>query len=291
MSAPRSILFLGTSAFAVPALKHLAADDRFRVIAVITQPDRPAGRKQILTPPPVKEAARKLQLPVLQPENLNRDAEELKLEQPDFLVVVSYGQILSQKTLNLPRLAPVNVHASLLPRWRGASPIQHAILADDQATGVTVQRMVRELDAGPILGQALTTVEPRETFATLHDRLADAGARLLAETLAAPLRDTPQNEADATFCTKLSREDGFVDPATMTAEDIDRTVRGLNPWPGVTVTIDGQPLKLLETELSASKQSFPLPCANNSTLFLVTIQPAGKKPMTGTEWARGRQKP
>ncbi|MFA6522833.1 MAG: methionyl-tRNA formyltransferase [Candidatus Peribacteraceae bacterium] len=284
---PVRILFLGTSAFAVPSLKALATDARFSVLAVITQPDKPAGRNKELTPPPVKIAAQALGLHVLQPKDIRKEWKEFGFPKPDFLVVVSYGQILSQEILDFPTVAPVNVHASLLPRFRGASPLQHAILMGDKETGVTVQKMVLALDAGPILGQSTTPVGQRETTATLHDRLADMGAQLLVETLLKPLHPIPQNEANVTTCRKLSRQDGIVDTGTMMAEEIDRKVRALTPWPGVT--LKDQPLKLLQTSLEPTTESTPLSCAGNSTLHLITVQPAGKKPMSGAAWARGRQ--
>jgi methionyl-tRNA formyltransferase len=293
MAEPLQILFAGTSPFALPSLRALAADPRFNVQLVITQPDRPTGRKQELTPPRVKTEAEKLGLQIFQPEKLNDSLSLLttdyKLQTTDFLVVVSYGQILSQAVLDVPRIAPINVHASLLPRWRGASPLQHAILAGDAETGVTIQKMAYKLDAGPILAQYQTPMDPRETAVTLHDRLAEMGAKLLIDTLAQPLKPVEQDESQATFCKELKREDGFADPAAETAEHIDRKARAFTPWPGVTLTIDGQPLKLLQTSLQPQTDAHPLPCAGGSTLYLVTVQPAGKKAMSGKAWAAGRK--
>lgn len=287
-SSPVTIVFLGTSAFAVPSLRALENDPRFKVCLVITQPDRPSGRKQALTPPPVKTEALKLGIRVLQPEKMNaaygdmHDAEFR--ERPDFLVVVSYGQILSQSVLDWPTKAAVNVHASLLPKLRGASPLQHAILRDETETGITVQQMTASLDAGPILGQSSMTLDERETFVHLHDTLANEGAKLLVETLTAPLLPVEQRNDQATFCTKLRKEDGRADPVTMTADTIDRLVRALTPWPGVTVGTD----KILATELHETPQSFPLPCKDGTVLHITKIQAAGKKPMSGQDFARGR---
>ncbi len=290
MASPLRILFLGTSPFAIPSLRLFAQDPAFHVDAVITQPDKPTGRKQALTPPPVKVAAIERELPVLQPRSLRKEFLSLGLGRPDFLVVVSYGQILSQEILDFPKAAPVNVHASLLPRFRGASPIQHALLAGDAETGVTVQHMVKELDAGPILAQVKVPIEPRETAQTLHDRLAAEGATLLLETLLQPLQPSAQPREGVVLCGKLTRKDGQADPAAMTAETIDRKVRALNPWPGVAFAADGKTLKVLESALELVPGSHPLPCAEGTVLYLVTVQPAGKKPMGGAEWARGRQK-
>ncbi len=282
-----SVIFCGTSPFAVPSLEALAKDPAFTVNLVITQPDRPVGRKQVLTPPPVKMAAKKLGLRVFQPEKLNTEFSEARCPKPDFLVVVSYGQILSQAILDFPAVAPINVHASLLPHWRGASPLQHAILHGDTESGVTVQRMVKELDAGPILAQEKYLLQERETFHSLHDTLAAMGAKLLIETLKHPLKETAQDERKVTLCRQLSRKDAEVDPSSMTAIEIDRRVRALNPWPGVTVTLKGQAVKILTSSLAQEENALPLDCKGGTTLFLLTVQPAGKKPMKGAEWMRG----
>ena len=287
MPSASSVWFLGTSGFAVPSLDALVSDPRFSVDLVITQPDRPAGRKKELTASPVKIAAQSHKLQILQPEDIN-DATHYQrptTHSPDFLIVVSFGQILSQEILDLPKIAPLNVHGSLLPRWRGASPIQHALLAGDAETGVTVQKMVKELDAGPILAQEKVMIGPRETYLSLHETLARRGASLLIKTLSEPLRVTPQDPKGITICRKLKREDGVVDSQRMTAEQIDRKVRALNPWPGVT--LDG--LKLLQTALEPSGESSPLPCAHGTVLHLITVQPAGKKAMSGAAWQRGIQ--
>ncbi len=292
-----SVVFLGTSAFAVPSLRALAADKRFDVQLVVSQPDRPAGRKQTLTPPPVKITAEELSLKIFQPEKLNsqfpahRSLGEggsilnSQFPRPDFLVVVSYGQILSEEILAFPVVAAVNVHASLLPKLRGASPLQHAILQGLPETGVTVQRMVKELDAGPILAQSTVKPDNRETFLTLHDKLAVAGAKLLIETLSSPLEGKPQNESDATFCKKLTKSEGITDPKTMDAAQIDRMVRALTPWPGVTIG----DVKILSASLESSDESMPVSCADNSILYVTSIQPAGGKPMSGKEYLRGHQ--
>lgn len=289
VATPHSVWFLGTSAFAVPALEGLLADPAFSVDLVITQPDRPVGRKQEVTPSPVKIAAQNHGLTIQQPENINATYHILHTtySAPDFLVVVSFGQILSQVILDIPRIAPVNVHASLLPRWRGASPLQHAILSGDAASGVTVQKIVEELDAGPILAQEKVTLDPRETFTTLHDRLAPLGADLLVRTLKNPLKPIAQDPSQVTLCRTLKRGDGKIDHTSLSASDIDRKVRALTPWPGVTLIVNEQFLKLLETSLELTMDSAPLPCAQETVLHLVTVQTAGKKAMTGAAWKRG----
>lgn len=296
-----SVVFLGTSAFAVPSLKALAANDRFDVRLVITQPDRPVGRKQIITPSPVKIAALELGLPIEQPEKLNAEVKSSKLpfealrpsgpngkvESPDFLVVVSYGQILSEEVLKWPKIAAINVHASLLPVLRGASPIQHAILQGMPETGVTIQRMAKELDAGPMLSRESIPLDERETFESLHEKLATLGANLLIRTLTLPLKEQEQDHTKATFCKKLKTADGIADPQTMTAEQIDRMVRALGKEPGV----GWNEAKILEASLSSDTDSFPLPCKGQSLLFVSRIQPNGGKPMSGKEYAQGHDIP
>lgn len=283
---PISVVFLGTSAFAVPSLKALAKDSDFDVKIVITQPDRPTGRKQILAASPIKMTAEELGLPVAQPEKINSlPATGYPLpSRPDFLIVVSYGQILSQEILDWPTKAAVNVHASLLPMLRGASPLQHSILQNFVETGVTIPKMVKELDAGPILAQSSVVMDPRETFTTLHDRLAILGAELLIKTLHKPLSAKPQDDTKATFCGKLTKADGAADPTTMSAQHIDRMVRALTPWPGVTIGTT----KILETSLEPS--TLMIPCADGTTLSILRIQPAGGTPMTGADFLRGNKK-
>ena len=287
-----SIVFCGTPDFAIPSLRALAGDGRFDVKLVITQPDRPIGRSGRAVPPPMKKAAIDLGIEVWQPEKLNKQLEEgnyKAAERPDFLVVVAYGQLLSSQVLEWPTIAPINVHGSLLPRWRGAAPVEYAILHGDKETGVAVQRMVKELDAGPILGMAKTPIGERETALQLRDRLSTMAADLLVETLSKPLHETPQPTEGITICRKLSRDDGKADPQTMTGEQIDRMARALYPWPGVTATVMGRELKILETALEPTLTSTQVVCAKNTTLELVMVQEAGKKPMTGAEWARGIQ--
>lgn len=289
----RTIIFCGTPAFAVPSLSALAHDSTCAVTLVITQPDRPAGRGQRISPLPVKLAAQEFRIPIWQPQNINNELQTTDFglqTRPDFLVVVAYGQILSQAVLDLPRIAAINVHASLLPRWRGASPIEHSILAGDKETGVTIQTMVAALDAGDILAQELVAIGPQDTAQTLRTRLAELGAMLLTRTLRAPLRPLSQPTAGVTFCRKLTRADGQVDPARMTAEEIDRRVRALQPWPGVFCIVGDQPLKILASSLSPAVESMPLPCAGDTTLHLLRVQSPGGRPMDGAMWMRGHEK-
>jgi len=283
-----SVIFAGSPAFAIPSLEALRQDPSFDVRLVVSQPDKPVGRKQVLTPPPVSAYAATKGIPCFQPRNINKELPGESIE-CDFLVVVAYGQILSEELLALPKIAPVNVHASLLPRWRGASPLQHALLAGDANTGVSIQKMVKALDAGDILAQRTVPIEERETIETLHDKLATQGALLLIETLKKPLHPVAQDTGAITVCSKLRREDGKTDLEQMTAEHIDRAVRALVPWPGVTCPIRGHTVKLLKTSLQEQPESIALQCAHNTILFVKELQPPGKQAMSATAWANGIQ--
>ncbi len=292
MSAPISIIFCGTPEAAVPALKALAADPAYVITGVITQPDRPVGRQQEQQPPAVKAAALALGLPVVQPEKLNAALPELQAQfgRPDFLVVVAYGQILSQAVLDWPTVMPVNVHYSLLPRWRGASPVEQAILAGDAETGVTVQRMAKKLDAGDLLSRRARAIGPDDTSLTLRAALADLGAALLLETLKAPLVPVPQDESQVTTGGVLARADGRIDPGTLTAAEIHRRLRAFTPWPGITISLGGTDVKIIAAALEPiPTSSVPLPCRDSTVLHLLTVQPAGKKAMPAAAWDRGRR--
>ncbi len=265
---------------------------------MITQPDKPVGRKREITAPPVKNLAEEMGIVVLQPEDVN----ELSVtQQPDFLVVVAYGQKLGSEMLEPPKIAPVNLHPSLLPHWRGPSPIQNSLLAGETETGVTIQKMVEEIDAGPLLAGETVKIEPRENKNSLTEKLARIGAELLLKTLKAPLKETPQDESKVTHCKKLTRTVGHVDPEKMTAEEIDRHVRALVPWPGVRVgsarvaragqsappaRLDG--VKLIETSLSPHPDAFEFPCAKQTFLYVLKMQSPGRKVVTGVEWGRGK---
>lgn len=268
----------------MPSLAALCADNRFSVDLVISQPDKPVGRSQELTPSPVKIFAKEQGIEVWQPESLNKEfAAHHFAKRPDFLVVVAYGQIVSQQVLDFPIVAPVNVHASLLPALRGASPLQHAVLLGHAQSGVTIQKMVRELDAGPILGQSSIELDSRETTASLHDKLSTLGAQLLIDTLSHPLHPIDQDNGKATFCHKLTRDDGVINFQTMTAVEIDRKVRALVPWPGVK----WNDIKILATDVAPQANSIAISCVHDTQLFITSLQPDGRKPMSGTDFERG----
>lgn len=282
MSTVKRIIFCGTPVFALPSLQQLIESKATEVVAVITQPDRPIGRKQVLTPPPIKTLALKNAITVLQPEKLTRtDIEGIPC---DFLVVVSYGQIIPKSVLSHPRIAALNVHGSLLPKWRGASPIQASIVANDTATGVTIQHMVYKLDAGAIALQKTVPITATTTSLELFKSLAELGASALEEVLNSPLKTIPQNEDNVTHCHKLNREDGKVDPAVQTAATIERLWRAYHPWPGISCILHGKPYKLLQVSLEPQKNSAPIQCAENSVLHINSLQAPSKQAITGKEW-------
>lgn len=286
--------FFGTSAFAVPLLEALANDERFSVSVVVTQPDRPVGRKQILTAPPVKVAAERFGIPVLQPERMKAPEaiEALKAFSFDAAVVASYGQILSQTVLDLAPNRFINLHGSILPKYRGASPIAEAMKQGDTETGVTVMLMDALMDHGAMLATSTTPITGQDTTETLEVALARLGADVLPDTLFAylegKLSPVEQPHEQATFCKLIKKEDGFVDPATMDAVAIERLVRAYTPWPLVTTTIFDQRVKLLRTHVGEpAPHELALPC-QHGTLIIDELRPEGKPSMSGEAFLRGR---
>jgi methionyl-tRNA formyltransferase len=245
------IVFAGTPDFAVPALEAVAAAGH-QVAAAITQPDRPAGRGLTAAASPVKQAAARLGIPVLQPASLKApDAQdEIRRLAPDALVVAAYGLILPQSVLDLPRLGAINIHASLLPRWRGAAPIHRALLAGDRETGISIMRMEAGLDTGPVLLREAVAILPDDTAGTLHDKLAALGARLVVAALDGlahgTLSATPQPAAGVTYAAKLEKHEARID-WTRSAADIERQVRAFNPSPGATARVRGTEVKIWRT--------------------------------------------
>lgn len=243
------VLFMGTPDFAVPSLQILI-DQGYEICGVFTQPDKPKGRGQKLQPPPVKELALRYGLPVYQPATLRDEAvqKEIVRMEPDFIIVVAYGKMLPLQVLNAPRMGCVNVHGSLLPKYRGAAPIQWAVLNGDRQTGVTTMFMAEGMDSGDILLRAETEIGPEETAGELFDRLKDLGAELLAETLKrlerGELTGIPQEENAVTFAPMLKKEMSVID-WTQPAQRVHDQIRGLNPWPGAAAVLNGKRLKLL----------------------------------------------
>lgn len=267
------ILFMGTAELAAPCLEAIAG----QVVHVISQPDRPKGRSLQLAPPPVKVTAGKLGVPVSQPAKIREAVDEIRALRPDLIVVVAYGQILPQAILDIPAHGCINVHTSLLPRWRGASPIQSAILAGDCETGVTTMYMDAQMDHGDIILQRREPIRPDDTSATLHDRLAQLGAALLAETV--QLHERPrhrQDETQATYARKFTKEDGRID-WTKPAVEIERQVRAFNPWPGAFTDQDGTVLKVWKV------------ARVDGAIQMLEVQPAGGKRMSYEAYRRGRR--
>jgi len=301
------LVFLGTAEFAVPSLRRSAAEHE--VLAVVTQPDKPGSRGRP-APRPVADAARDLGLPVLMPRRVRAPdavADVAELE-PEALVVAAYGQILPQSLLDVPRLGAVNVHASLLPRWRGASPIAHAILAGDAETGVTIMQMDAGLDTGAMYLRGVTPIPLDATTPSLTASLAELGADLLAEVLRQLERGdataTPQPADGVTLAPRLSREDGEIRWEQSTAEDVDRRVRALVPWPGVTASLDGSPVRLLEGRAepadrrAADAQAGSVVALDGESAVIATtrgtyslarVLPPGSRAMTAAAFLRGRR--
>jgi methionyl-tRNA formyltransferase len=297
------ILFAGTPPFAAAALDALA-DAGHDIALVLTQPDRPAGRGMKLAPSAVKQAAQARGLPVYQPVSL-RSAEaqaDLRVADADVMVVAAYGLILPQAVLDLPRLGCLNIHASLLPRWRGAAPIQRAILAGDLETGITIMQMDAGLDTGAMLLKIPVPISETDTAASLHDTLAAAGARAIVAALEnyPALVPVAQDDREATYAAKLSKEEARLD-WHQPAEALARAIRAYNPAPGAWALLDGAPLKIWSAKvvagsgapgevLHAETASLVVACGSGA-LALEEIQPAGSKRMSAAAYLAGRPLP
>ncbi|MEH7131685.1 methionyl-tRNA formyltransferase [Priestia megaterium] len=296
------VVFMGTPDFSVPVLQTLLKDG-YEVVAVVTQPDRPKGRKRVLTPPPVKVEALKHEIPVLQPEKIRLEEEyqQVLAYEPDLIVTAAFGQILPTPILEAPKYGCTNVHASLLPELRGGAPIHYSILQGKPKTGVTIMYMVEKLDAGDILTQVEVPIEERDHVGTLHDKLSAAGAKLLSETIPSLVKGeiTPvkQNDDEATFASNIKREQEKIDWAR-TGEEIYNHIRGLHPWPVAYTTADDQVMKIWwgekvsasgkpGTVLSLEEDGFIVATGNETAIKVTELQPAGKKRMDAAQYLRG----
>jgi|ERR1700756_5644897 methionyl-tRNA formyltransferase len=296
------IVFIGTGEIGVPTLQALLKSEH-EVVGVATQPDKRAGRSQSIEPPPIKKAVSGTKIAVLQPARIKdqQAIEEIRVLKPDVIVVMAYGQILPRGVLEIPNIACLNLHASLLPRWRGAAPIQAAIAASDRQTGITVMYMDEGLDTGDILLQRPIDILPGDTGGSLHDRLAEIASAALFESLkmlaqgAAPR--TPQDNTGATYAPKLKREDGKIDWSDA-AEVIERKIRAFNPWPGAFMKFDGRNLKIFSAfivpiqgtpgEILRSENELVV-AAGEEALSLCEVQLEGKRRMTAAEFLRGHR--
>ena len=300
------IVFMGTPDYAVNTLKALIKDGH-QVAAVFCQPDKPVGRKQILTPPPVKVCALENNIPVFQPNTL-RDGkayEILKEINPEVIVVVAYGKILPKEILNIPKYGCVNGHASLLPKYRGASPIQWCIVCGETETGVTVMRMDEGMDTGDILDSVTTEIGAEETAEELFERLAVISADLMVDTLKklqkGEITPTPQNQNEATYAPIIKKEMAKLD-FKKTAADIHNAVRGYYSWPCAFFMLNGKRIKVLSAKLGdkttqnagtviANGEELVIACGNNTSIRLLSVQPEGSKPMTSKQMLCGNKIP
>jgi methionyl-tRNA formyltransferase len=299
---PLRLIFAGTPDFAAKAL-HALIRSPHEIVAVYTQPDRPAGRGRKLTPSPVKQLALQHQLTVLQPASLKtaEATEQLRALDADVMVVAAYGLLLPPKVLEMPRYGCLNIHASLLPRWRGAAPIQRAILAGDKETGITIMQMDQGLDTGAMLLKLTCPITRQDTAASLHDRLASLGAEAIITALdqLPTLTPTPQDDREATYAAKLTKQEAIID-WHLPAEDLDRLIRAFNPWPVAQTSVNGQTLRIWSaqpladkanvppgTVIGRDKQGIDIACGEG-VLHLTRLQPAGSKPMDVAAFLNGR---
>lgn len=296
------IVFMGTPDFAVPSLQALI-DAGHDVCAVYTQPDKPQGRKQILTAPPVKTLALEHDIPVFQPNTLKNEDEQARLRElaPEVIIVVAYGKLLPKAVLDIPPHGCINVHGSLLPRWRGAAPIQWAVIAGDEMAGVTTMQMAEGLDTGDMLLTYETKVGEKETAGELFDRLAQSGAELLTQTLVKldEITPRPQDDAQSCYAHMLDKQMAVID-WSKSAHEIDCLIRGLNPWPIALTTLSGERLKVFAAEkangngepgtvLEANpKKGLTVACGEGA-LKLTEIQLVGGKRMKATDFLRDRK--
>lgn len=299
------IAFFGTPEFAVPTLRALANTDH--TLALFTQPDRPVGRKAVLTPPPVKAAALELGLPVYQFEKIrtHEGCAAIRAFKPDLYAVVAFGQLFSEENLSIPPLGAINVHGSLLPLYRGASPMQQSVIDGQAVVGVSTMKLVKRMDAGDILLQAKTPLGENETYGELSVRLAELGADLFMKTLEALIRGelspVPQDEEAASYCKMLTRDSGKIDLAA-SRQAIHNLIRGTNPWPGAYALLGEEKLKLWRTVLSSAEAPSDLPVGGlfgdpkkglflrclDGALEIQSLQAPGGKKLDGKAFLRGR---
>ncbi|MCF6410514.1 methionyl-tRNA formyltransferase [Pseudalkalibacillus salsuginis] len=298
------VVFMGTPDFSVPVLKRIIRDG-YEVVAVVSQPDKPVGRKKVITPPPVKREALRHEISVLQPEKVRWEYEEILKYEPDLIITAAYGQILPSELLTYPRLGCINVHASLLPEYRGGAPIHKAIIDGKKETGVTIMYMVEKLDAGDMLSQVTVAIEEEDNVGSLHDKLSEAGAELLGDTIPMLVNDElqriPQDESKVTYAPNISREMEKIDWKA-DGEDIYNQIRGLNPWPVAYTMLEGKNIKIWwgrkETVeqngepgqiLAFDNKGILVGTGNQTAIRITEMQPAGRKQMDAAQYLAGAQ--
>ena len=309
MAAPADalrIVYFGTPQFAVPSLQRLIAS-RHTVCGVVTQPDRPRGRGQKVTDSPVKTTARQHELPVCQPSRLREPdvLETIRAWQPDLGVVAAYGKLIPQDLLALPRFGMINVHASLLPKYRGAAPVHRAVIDGERETGVTIMRVVRALDAGAMFARAARPIGPDDTSDVVEHDLSELGAALLLDVIeqivAGTASEEPQDEALSTYAPRLTKEEGLVD-WTLSASRIHNRVRGLYPWPHAYTYLEGARLILLRTHLASgrlkaaptgtvlevTRDAIHVATGHDGVIAIEELQPEGRRPMRARDFLAGR---
>lgn len=298
------VIFMGTPDFSVPVLKALI-ENEYEVVAVVTQPDRPVGRKRILTPPPVKVEALKHGISIFQPEKIKNsdELEEVLALEPDLIVTAAFGQILPKRLLDAPKHGCINVHASLLPELRGGAPIHYSILQGKSSTGITIMYMVEKLDAGDIISQVEVEIEETDHVGTLHDKLSEAGSALLIETLPKLLDGSvspvKQDEEQATFAWNIKREQEKID-WTKSGKEVYNHIRGLHPWPVAYTTLAGAVMKIWWGEkvkghgasepgevLAIEEDGFIVSTGDDTSIKVTDLQPSGKKRMSAKDYLRG----
>lgn len=301
------IVFMGTASFSLAVLKMLIEED-YNIVGVVTQPDRYVGRKKVLTMPDVKVEALKYDIPVIQPARIKEDYQAVADLKPDLIITAAYGQIVPQAVLDIPRLGCINVHASLLPLYRGGAPVHQAIIDGQEKTGVTIMYMVKKMDAGDMIAQKETPILEEDTVGILYDRLSDLGAELLKETLPDILKGTnqriPQDENLVTYAPTLSREDERLD-WNMSARQVYNKVRGTNPWPGSYTTYQGKTVKIWAGQVHQCKNAMKhhahqdngtivkifkdaIGVKVNDGVYLITeLQLEGKKRMSVKDYLNG----
>jgi len=282
------IIFIGTSSFAVPILEKLI-EHKYQILVIITNPDKPSGRKKELTPSPVKQTGLKHKLSVLQPDKISDLYDKISQLKPDLIVTASYGQIIDKKILDIPRYGSVNLHPSLLPKHRGPSPIQTAILNGDKKTGISIMLMDEKMDHGPIISQKEIKISSNDTYQSLEKKLSFESAgfliKILPQYIRKQIKPQAQNENQASYSKILTRQDGKID-WNQSALEIERKVRAFYPWPGTWTNMNNKRIKILKAKATIKKQEASLP-TGDGFLTLELVQPQDKKPMTGQEFFRG----